>query len=91
MTFKPGQGGRPKGIPNKLTSTLRSAIESAFDEVGGKAYLVRIAESDPRTFLALLGRVLPLQVVTPDDKPVVIRVITGVSRSPELESTREYE
>lgn len=31
MPFKPGQGGRPKGIPNKATR----AVHEAFTKLGG--------------------------------------------------------
>jgi len=53
-------GGRTKGTPNKLTTSVKEAILEAFDKVGGIEYLVDIAKDDPRTFCALLGRVLPL-------------------------------
>jgi hypothetical protein len=35
---------------------------SAFSEVGGQAYLVKVAHEDPKTFCTLLGKVLPMQV-----------------------------
>lgn len=55
-------GGRKKGIPNKLTADLRSAIQGAFTEVGGQAYLQRVANNDPKTFCKLLGMTLPKDV-----------------------------
>ena len=55
-------GGRTKGTPNKLNAAVREAIEAAFEEVGGAKYLVAVARDDPKTFCALLGKVLPLQV-----------------------------
>lgn len=58
----PKTGGRKKGIPNKITKTVREAIATAFDEVGGKDYLVGIARDDPRTFSVLIGKLLPLEV-----------------------------
>jgi len=54
--------GRQKGELNKLTRTLKEAILAAFDEVGGRDYLVAVAKDDPKTFCGLLARVLPLQV-----------------------------
>jgi hypothetical protein len=56
--------GRPKGIPNKATTELKTMILGALEESGGVEYLVRRA-NDPRTasaFLTLVGKVLPLQV-----------------------------
>ena len=55
-------GGRTRGTPNKLSASIKSAIESAFDKVGGEAYLVDVAKSDPRTFCGLLGKILPSQI-----------------------------
>lgn len=54
--------GRPKGTPNKLTSQVKDAIEAAFDEVGGKEYLVKMAYKEPKAFMALLGKVLPKDI-----------------------------
>jgi hypothetical protein len=53
--------GRPKGVPNKLTSTLKDMILGALNDVGGQQYLARCALEAPAPFLALLGRVMPTQ------------------------------
>ena len=55
-------GGRQKGTPNRTTAALKDAILNAFHTVGGEAYLVQVARKDPRTFCALLGRVLPAEL-----------------------------
>lgn len=55
-------GGRKKGTPNKLTTSVKEAIVRAFDEVGGVSYLVKVANEDPKTFCTLLGRVIPTEV-----------------------------
>lgn len=52
-------GGRKKGTPNKISADVKNAIECAFEEVGGAAYLVTVARDEPRTFCALLGKLLP--------------------------------
>lgn len=57
----PGSG-RKKGTPNKLTVQVKDAIQNAFSTVGGEKYLVKVAKEDPRTFCALLGKVLPTQL-----------------------------
>ena len=78
---RPGErrGGRRRGTPNKVTAALKDAITAAFDEVGGKDYLVQVARSDPRVFCTLLGKLIPSQVKaeleTP--KPTTINVVTG--------------
>ncbi|MES2367275.1 MAG: hypothetical protein V4563_15465 [Pseudomonadota bacterium] len=57
--------GRKRGVPNKTTSTLKAAILAALDEAGGSTYLVKQANDNPAQFLALLGKVLPLDVPAP--------------------------
>lgn len=80
---RPGErrGGRKPGVPNKMTADLRAAIENAFHEVGGQKYLVRVANEDPKTFCALLGKVLPLQVTGANGSPIQFVIETGVPRA----------
>ena len=54
--------GRPKGAANRENKMLREMILAALDENGGVEYLKTQAVKEPRAFLSLLGRVLPLQV-----------------------------
>ncbi len=67
--------GRRKGSVNKTTAALKDAILNAFNEVGGVDYLVTLAKTDPRTFAALLGRVLPLTVAGDSDSPLTVKII----------------
>ena len=55
-------GGRPKGSKNKATKSLREAISRAFNRLGGVDYLVKVGEEDPKTFCALLSKVIPAEV-----------------------------
>ena len=65
----PGErrGGRQNGTPNKITANLKSAILGALEAKGGQAYLEKVADNDPRTFCALLGKILPTQIEPSDD------------------------
>ena len=58
--------GRPKGSQNKTTALLKDAILKAADQAGGEGgmvgYLTQQAEENPGPFMALLGKVLPMQV-----------------------------
>lgn len=76
-------GGRKKGVPNKITTSLKEAILQAYERAGGVEYLETVARLDPRTFLTLLGKVLPMQVTGAGDGPVKIEVITGIDRCPD--------
>ncbi len=63
--------GRPKGVPNRQTVALKEAIENAFTELGGTSYLVHVGRKDPRTFCALLSRLLPTKLANADGSPLL--------------------
>lgn len=65
-------GGRRKGTPNKLTGEVKDMILRALAGVGGVAYLQEQAHANPGPFLALVGKVLPLQVTGKDGGPVKV-------------------
>jgi hypothetical protein len=71
----PKTGGRQKGTPNKLTAQLKEMILEAAEQAGGEggtvAYLKNQATANPGPFMALLGKVLPLQIAGDEDNPVV--------------------
>jgi hypothetical protein len=61
--------GRTKGSPNKTTALLKDAILKAASMAGGSddeqgltSYLAARAIDTPGPFLALLGKVLPMQI-----------------------------
>ena len=73
-------GGRIKGTPNKSTVEIKSAIMNAFEKVGGESYLTRVAVEDPKTFCALLAKILPAELKA---------TIEGVDRSEILARARQ--
>lgn len=64
--------GRPKGASNKITRDIKEAIARAFEAVGGEEYLVTIAREDPKTFCALLGKMIPVQMTGDGGGPLVL-------------------
>jgi hypothetical protein len=66
--------GRPKGVPNKTTVALKEAILAAAEGAGGQAgligYLRTQACENPTSFMALLGKVLPLTIAGDKDNPL---------------------
>ena len=73
--------GRHKGIPNKQTTQLKEMILAALDASGGVDYLTKQAEENPGPFMALVGKVLPLQVAgAGDDGQHVVEVRYSVVR-----------
>jgi hypothetical protein len=77
--------GRRKGTPNKTTALLKDAILRAAERAGGPesenspggivGYLEGQAKTNPGPFIALLGKVLPLQVTGSDGGPVQVSVV----------------
>ena len=63
--------GRAKGTPNALTASIKDAIQNAFEELGGTSYLVHVGRTDPRTFCALLSRLLPTKLANADGSPLL--------------------
>lgn len=83
--FYPGHpkwGGRKKGVANQSTRILKDAILMAAVEVGNDGsgteglvgYLKRIALEEPRSFVTLLGKVMPLQITGDKSRPVVLEL-----------------
>jgi hypothetical protein len=74
--------GRVKGSQNKVTRELKTMVLQALDKAGGVTYLTARAK-DPKTapaFLALLGKVLPLQITGDKDNPLTIQWPVPASR-----------
>lgn len=71
--------GRKKGTPNKTTQAVKDMICAALDQVGGIDYLARQAEENPKAFMSLVGRVIPVQVTGENGGAltVVVRDYTG--------------
>lgn len=55
-------GGRKKGTPNKMTLTVKQSVLDAFEEVGGADFLVGVAHEDPKTFCAMLAKIIPSDI-----------------------------
>lgn len=74
--WKPGQSGnpagKPKGATNKINRDIRDMIERALHKVGGADYLARQAEQNPVAFMALVARVLPLQLANADGQKLLV-------------------
>ncbi len=73
--------GRPKGVPNKVTTQIKEMIVAALDRKGGVEYLVEQADKNPVAFMGLLAKIIPMQLTGEGDGPLTIQVITGVPRA----------
>lgn len=74
-------GGRKKGTPNKVTAAVKDALAQSFDELGGVAYLVKVGRNDPKTYCALLGKLLPMQVGGDPENPLelIMKSLDGLT------------
>lgn len=79
---QPKTGGRKKGSTNKITALLKDAILKAAEKAGGKeglvGYLRTQALKQPGPFMALLGKVLPMQIANDGDDALKVTVIERV-------------
>jgi hypothetical protein len=83
-TMPPAAGkGRRKGVPNKLSADVKAMILGALDAKGGQAWLEQQMDKNPAPFLALLGKILPMQVSGADDGPIIIKWIGHADGTPE--------
>lgn len=70
-----GGNGRPKGIPNKTTASVKAALVEAFQKRGGVPALVRWAKENETEFYKLWGKLVPHEVTGEGGGPLGIRVI----------------
>ena len=70
----PKTGGRKKGTPNKSTTDLKNLILAALEQVGGQEYLAGQAITTPASYMSLLGRIIPTQVIGDKDNPLELVV-----------------
>lgn len=69
--------GRPKGVPNKVTKTVREAFERAFAALQDTpANLAAWAEENPTEFYRLASKLIPAQINATAD--VALTIVCGV-------------
>lgn len=64
------KGGSRKGVPNKVNADVKAMILEALHNAGGVGYLTARAADNPKAFMALVGRVLPLSLANSDGGPL---------------------
>jgi hypothetical protein len=68
--------GRKSGTPNKISADLKGMILGALDAVDGQAYFEKVARDDPKTFCALVAKLLPTTLAGDPDAP--LRTVTKI-------------
>ena len=64
--------GRPAGVPNKATQSVKAALTAAFEGLGGVPALIEWGQKDPSVFYALWGKLLPKEISGPDGGPLSV-------------------
>ena len=81
----PANRGNRKGVPNKFNADVKAMILEALHGAGGPAYLQQQSQENPGPFMALVGKVLPMQVTGEGGGALVIRWEQGGSSTDESE------
>jgi hypothetical protein len=68
--LQPGMG-RKKGAKNRVGTDVREAVVQAFEAGGGYKWLVTQMRENPKAFMQLLGKVMPMQVTGAGDRPLL--------------------
>lgn len=58
----PKTGGRQKGTPNKVTQSVKEALEETFERLGGVAVLAEWARDNQTEFYRLWSKILPREI-----------------------------
>ena len=75
--------GRPKGSGDKISRGVKEMVIAALNGVGGQAYLEEQAVENPKAFLTLIGKVIPLQVAGALDHTLNVTKIERVIVRPD--------
>jgi hypothetical protein len=62
--FEKGNKGKPKGTPNKLTATVKEAVQLAFNALqeDSKANLTTWGKKNPTEFYKIAAKLIPTDV-----------------------------
>lgn len=60
-------GGRQKGTPNKVSSTVKQNVIEVFDTLGGVGAMAKWAENNQTEFYRLYARCLPHEIGAESD------------------------
>lgn len=78
--FKPGQGGRPPGVPNRFTKTVKETVLAVFKEAQDDPELCLMAflRKHPKDFYLISAKLIPTEVKAEVTMPEGIKIIYGI-------------
>ena len=65
MPFVPGRtktGGRQVGVPNRLTTAFREAVQHVYDDIGGHEAFSKWARENQTEFYRIAARLIPTEM-----------------------------
>ena len=68
-------GGRIKGVPNKMTASVKDAFQAAYKSIGGDKALAQWAMDNPTHFYQLYAKLIPQDI----NKTVEHRIPTQIT------------
>lgn len=71
----PKTGGRAKGTPNKVTTSIKEAFREAFEMRGGAKALHAWSVDEPTEFYKLASKLIPTELTGADGSPLAGVVI----------------
>jgi hypothetical protein len=87
--------GRVAGVPNKITSDVKEMALIALNRAGGADYLYTQAMENPKSFMAIITRIIHAQITGLNDKDLfperadpaqiaamILSILQGASREP---------
>jgi hypothetical protein len=74
---RPKFGGRRAGTPNKYTSTMKEAVQTAYHGMGGHAAFTKWAKENQTEFYRIASRLIPVEVHGTSDKTINVFVNRG--------------
>lgn len=77
--------GRPKGSVNKSSASVKAALQSAYDAIGGDVNFALWASANSTEFYKLWSKMLPQEVSGPEGGPISVLneiILRGVRPDP---------
>lgn len=70
--------GRPKGVPNKMTHSIRQSFLEAFERMGGADALLKWGMENQTDFFKLASKLIPIEVSGPDGGAIKLQHTDGL-------------
>lgn len=77
-------GGRQKGTPNHITTSIKQAFQEAFEKMGGAAALVAWGVNNQTEFYKLASKLIPIDVKADVKADVTVSELSDTERKARL-------